>query len=180
MVARNQRCLGAALALTALFTVMTCCTQALALGQREGPPLKFGFGDFRVKPVEIEENAPLLTPPGQDYAEIRERYQNSAINFAGRYVIVRISCGAGCETGWIVNALTGRMYGLPTVFCLPEPDWRNFQKLEFRPDSALLVLTGILNVDQRRNDGDVKARRYYYRFDGTKLVLIDSEPIQVR
>ncbi len=178
MIAENgSACLGKASLLLLLSTTSLLCRRTFAFGET-GPRMRFQFRDFRVKPVEMKKKAPLLAPADNEYQEVRERYENSPINFGGRYVIVSVSCGAGCETGWIVNAQTGSMYVLPSVYCLPEPPWSNFQKMEFRRDSILLVVTGKLNVDEQ-NEGSASTRRYYYRFDGAKLKLIVSEAIKV-
>jgi hypothetical protein len=144
-------------------------------GAEAQPPLKFQFEKFPEAVVQIAKKAPIETPAGEDYSEIRDRYENSPVNFAGKYAIVRVSCGAGCETGWIVNAMTGKMYDLPTVYSLFEPQWKNFQRIDFRSTSSLLVFTGILKDEDEKSN--VKPRRYYYRFDGSKLRLVASEPI---
>lgn len=167
------------LLLRRIFCVVVLITlSGLAYGQDVQPPFKFLFNEYKTKLIKIKKRAPLVIPKdGSDYSDIKRRYSESPINFSGKYVVVTISCGAGCEAGWIVDATTGKMYDIPSIYCLPEPSWDDFKKIEIRRDSSLIILTGKI-FDGKIKESDVS--RHYFKFDGNNLILIGAEPVVIK
>lgn len=158
--------------------VVLIALSGLAYGQDAQPPFKISFNKYKTKSIKIKKKAPLIIPKdGSGYSDIKRRYSESPINFSGKYVVVTISCGAGCEAGWIVDATTGKMYDMPSIYCLPEPSWDDFKKIEIRRDSSLIILTGRI-FDSKIKEND--ASRHYYKFDGNKLILIGSELVVIK
>lgn len=66
-------------------------------------------GDVANPPVSV---APKITGDWQNYRKrIREGW-GTAPDFAGRYVIIRMGCGAGCTFGIVGDHQTGQLYDL--------------------------------------------------------------------
>lgn len=130
-------------------------------------PSMLATGDipqFREYPADdslVTTRAPVdLTSP--DAWTFRTRLRNAAKqepNFAGQYVIASWGCGATCVTGANVNLATGKVVFLPgSVCCWGRVD-ENFKALEFRRNSRLLVMSGLIN-----EEGDMGA--HFFVFDG--------------
>ncbi len=67
----------------------------------------------------------------------------SPVNFAGRTVLVRLGCGAGCESVALVDAPTGRVaYPVSLAQLPPAGACAPAEVLRFRRDSRLLTVTG--------------------------------------
>lgn len=79
--------------------------------------------------------------------------------------------------GLPLNAQTGKMVEMSTVYCDFEASCRKYPKVEFRRDSSLIILTGVLNVDEENASKNI--RRYYYIIEGDSMRLIDSEFLEV-
>jgi hypothetical protein len=78
----------------------------------------------------------------------------SGANFAGRTVLVKIGCGAGCESVAFVDLPSGRVAFPAALATLPAPtDCAGRGPLQFRRDSRLLTVTG--------RDGDQLLTRYF-------------------
>lgn len=112
----------------------------------------------------------------------RERLQwaidNQEVNFAGHYIFTDWSCGMWCKRFEIVDAKTGKVYGLdvsPQV-CLPHLKEEfvcneNFKDIDYRIDSNLLILFGI----RYENNPDGERGFHYYRFENGNLLHLKSE-----
>lgn len=77
-----------------------------------------------------------------------------APDFAGRYKVVRLGCGAGAICPAIVDRVSGRVTFVPQFHSV---SWilsdfagaRDVERLTFRRDSRLLAIFGLRNEDQR-------------------------------
>ena len=118
------------------------------------------FGRYSAAPTRTEPHARL-----QLDGDVRSRRFRSALadaydgeaDFAGRYVIAEIGCGAACIRVAALDTFTGAVRwfpffvsGWPKAF--PDP-------LEYRQDSRLLIVHG--RLDERD-----KAGPYAFVFDG--------------
>ena len=97
--------------------------------------------DFKKFPVEnIYRGKPKLPDfAGRDktYRSLRTRITEGArsgANFAGKWAIVEIGCGAGCLSAFLVDISTGRVSTLPTS----GEDYASLT-LKYRLDSRLLI-----------------------------------------
>ncbi|TWI63667.1 hypothetical protein IP91_03639 [Pseudoduganella lurida] len=79
------------------------------------------------------------------------------VNFAGRFVLTTIGCGASCVLTAALDKQTGAVTWLPFTICCW--DLAISEPLEFRRDSALLIVHG-----QRNEEGG--AGPHYYRING--------------
>lgn len=92
------------------------------------------FSDY---PATEEGKAPGERPPlnlashehANEYrTKLTKAYERQA-NFAGRYVLEQIGCGAGCQTNWILDTATGAIAGTAG----------SVYGVSFSNDSAMLV-----------------------------------------
>ena len=75
-------------------------------------------------------------------------------NFAGRIVLVRLSCGAGCEHAVLVDVASGAVAYPPALAALPAPvSCASRDALLYRRDSRLITVTG--------RDGEELVTRYF-------------------
>ncbi len=89
----------------------------------------------------------LSSPDAYSY---RTRLRNGAqqpVNFAGHYQLIQWGCGTTCSTGAVIDALTGRVTFLPAVMTqgMQASMDANFNSIEFRVNSRLIVFSGQLN-----------------------------------
>lgn len=83
------------------------------------------------------------TPWSRRYRSELSRQATGPVDFAGRYVLAKIGCGAGCLTIGAVDRWKGDVVELaPTVCCWPEAVT---EPLRYRAASRLLVAQGLLN-----------------------------------
>lgn len=145
------------------------------------------FADFRV-PVPIPERKEPAVVGNQDAvteepAAFDRRVAAEARkgpNFAGHYTVVIWSCGSPCLNMVIVDIETGKVYETPFVGvtgwgrCDGSVDAPG--PLAYRIDSALLVVTGSLEIaDPKTGTFDEgPCKRFYYRWDGRRLIRISE------
>ena len=108
----------------------------------------------------------LATRQDKEFQTQLRRGAQGEPNFAGHYRMVTFGCGASCVMGAIINAQNGKVLWLPfTVCCGSDASAR---PVDFRPDSALIVINGMRN---EKGDGT-----HYYVLKQDRLTLIDSRP----
>lgn len=92
----------------------------------------------------------------------------SPVNFAGRMVLVRLGCGAGCESVALVDVATGRVAYPPTLATLPaSTPCSTRDALLFRRDSRLVTVTG-------RDRAELVTRYYVWDVDLGVLRFVAS------
>jgi hypothetical protein len=77
---------------------------------------KYKFNDFKcdVEKAAQQELNFNSNSPAQNYKTvIVKSYKAKAVNFAGHYVLISWGCGSPCQSGVIVDRLTGNIYDLP-------------------------------------------------------------------
>lgn len=108
---------------------------------------------FRNYPAEFFAIGPAVPPDlsSPDAYNFRTRLRAAAarpVNFAGRYKLATWGCGTQCETGAIINAMTGQVTFLPfSVCCEDWPIDADFKRILFRKNSRLIVFSGMLNEE---------------------------------
>ena len=88
-------------------------------------------------------------------------------NFDGHYIVATWGCGADCETGAIIDAHSGRVVLLPVVAGSPQDARSNSTHFDYRLDSALLVINGMIGEEPPMGT-------HYFTFDGEKLTSIKT------
>lgn len=117
---------------------------------------------------------------GKEYkTRLREAIAHEKPSFAGHYIVARWGCGSsGCNTGAIIDAITGQAYPFPVAISSVYPLKAEFedergQELIYKIDSRLMIFAG--NIEgTAQGDGDDKVE--FYEFKGGKFVFIKSMP----
>jgi len=92
-------------------------------------------------------------------------------NFAGAYRLTQWGCGTTCLMGAVINLKSGRVFPLPFTICCSPVNGENFHPIAFRPDSRLIVFTGLRN--EKGADG-----AHYYTFDGHRFKFLKTVAAQ--
>ena len=138
-----------------------------ALGQSSVPHFK----DYPAGETYKGTTAALVLTKNDLAFKTRLRWaaKNLKPNFAGHYILTTWGCGAQCLMGAVIDAKTGRVYWWDfTICCWGFETDDKFNPIEFRPDSSLIVFSGLRN----EKDGDDGA--HFYRFDRGRFVHIRS------
>lgn len=98
-------------------------------------------------------------------------------NFAGRYFLLLWGCGSLCVTMAMVDAKTGIVFGPPFersgTMQLPLEIWSDM-KVDFRPDSSLLILRNACsNYPDRATCGV-----YHLSWTGKKFDVVKFQHVQ--
>lgn len=107
----------------------------------------------------------LSKPDSREFRTMLREFSKDTPDFAGHYVVATWGCGSPCQTVALIDALTGKVYWLPTV---------TSRGSEYRLDSRLLV------ADPPSADStwyEVASYTYFYEWTGTHFRLIDSLPV---
>ena len=88
-------------------------------------------------------------------------------NFDGHYIVATWGCGTDCEMGAMIDAITGRVISLPVVAGSPEDASAESTHFDYRLDSRLLVMTGMIKEGPPMGS-------HYFEFDGAKLTLLKT------
>lgn len=136
-------------------------------------PAQSNVPQFKDYPATIYKgpNAPVvLTRNDLNFkTRLREAAKTKKPNFAGHYILTTWGCGTECLMGAIIDARTGKVYWWDfSLCCWGFDNDEDFKPIEFRPDSRLIVFSGMRN----EKDGDNAA--HFYHFDGRKFVHIRS------
>lgn len=128
------------------------------------------FQDYPVKEQFKGKNAPIkLTPESRVFETRLRKAAKEKPNFAGHYILSTWGCGMECVMGGVIDAKTGNVYPLPFSICCWGSEYDdNFEPIDFRKDSNLVVFTGA------RNMAESDAGNHYYIFDGEKFVHLMS------
>ncbi|MEP6901291.1 MAG: hypothetical protein ABJA66_06045 [Actinomycetota bacterium] len=114
------------------------------------------------------KNAPLII--GKDEKTFRTRLREAAKekpNFAGHYILTTWGCGTTCLMGAVIDAKTGKVYWWNFSVCCWEETDENFNPLEFRLNSRLIVFSGL-----RNEEGDKGA--HFYKFENGKFIHLKT------
>lgn len=136
------------------------------------------YKDYPATPVSITRNAPLVLDEfSRDFrTRLRAAIRDEKPEFAGKYLVVRWSCGGGCHSGAVVDATTGKVYPFPvdvtSVFPLkPGFTSEHDQELHYRLDSRLMVFAGDMESENPKSDVVL-----FYEFTGEGFKLLHEAP----
>lgn len=160
------------------------CTSLRAEETNNHPPIRTpAFADYAVasnaKTTPRTAKAPILdTKISRLYRTvIRTEFQEPA-NFAGHYRVAIWGCGSDCRNFAILDKETGRVYTMPGVDNIVGMEESDDDRLAFRKDSRLFVITGCFNEDCDPEHG--KAGKFYYEWTGRELRQIHVEPATIK
>jgi len=108
----------------------------------------------------------------QHISAIRRAVQRGP-NFAGHYTVAGWGCGTECAVYVIVDDSSGRVYEPPEISRGVDLGLGDAEP-QFRVDSSLMVLASCADP---RVYGLKNCQRNFYRWNGSKLILLSSEPV---
>lgn len=130
------------------------------------------FKDYTVTPVFTDTNhEPVLRENSNatiDHA--RAQALKGKVNFAGHYILYRVGCGGSTLCGEVLDARTGEVVG-----GLPNAYDGNALSLSNRPDSRLLIVSGIsadTEEDAQGNELESRYRTRYFEFVNNEFRLL--------
>lgn len=130
------------------------------------------FKDYAVTPVF---SGPNHEPVQQEQSNAvmdstRARALQGKVNFAGHYILYRVGCGGSAICGEVLDARTGEVVG-----GLPNAYDGNALSLSNRPDSRLLIVSGIAadtEEDAQGNELESRYRTRYFEFVNNEFRLL--------
>lgn len=156
--------------LTKIFTAVFITTLFVgnAFGQNRVPQFK----EYPAGSIYSGKHTPLkLTVADRSFRTRLAYAAKQKVNFAGHYILTSWGCGAECLMGAAIDAKTGKVYWFDfTVCCWEHYGEENFEPINFRIDSNLIIFTGLRN----EKEGDEKA--HFYKFVNGKFVFIKDLP----
>lgn len=138
------------------------------------------FENYRVDSIFAGPNHVLDAPDQSDdkWTIYRSNAIKLKVNFAGHYIVYTGDCGGGAICGEILDAMTGKIVsGFPNAYQLDSPDG-SYYDAGFRPDSRLLIISGVAADPEKSQNGKVlpaQNRTRYFEFKNNELVLIKAD-----
>jgi len=157
-----------------LLTALAFCIPVLSACAGTTEPQ---FEDYKVDSIFAGPNHALDVADQSDdkWTTYRSNAIKRKVNFAGHYIVYTGGCGGGAICGEILDAKTGKIIsGFPNAYELESPDG-SYYDAGFRPDSRLLVISGIAADPEKDQNGKVlpaQSRTRYFEFTDNELVLI--------
>jgi hypothetical protein len=93
-------------------------------------------------------------------------------NFSGNFYIVTKGCGTDCRGFAIVDLISGDVYTPSHIKLVAGAPNNNQDRIEYKKDSRLLVLNGILN-DEEQKEGS-----FFYLWNGKYLRFLKKLPLE--
>lgn len=132
-----------------------------------------GFEAYPAKAVKFPNRYAskviLTTPRSRRYRTIISLEGKKEPNFAGTYRVVTWGCGTDCHGFAIVDRITGKAFTDPVIEYVAGVMGNDQPRIDFRPDSRLLILTGLINDDLEG--------QFFYEWTGKGLRLINRAPV---
>ncbi len=153
-----------------LATLGLCLVASTAFAQTDNVPRFESYPaqvyKGRVAPVRINN------PRSRTFKTRLREGAKDGVNFAGHYTVVQWGCGAGCLDAAIVDAKTGGVYfpGETSDFSVWFWGDKDYDALQFKPNSRLIVLSG--SPASELNRAEPKYGLFYYEWTGNGLKLI--------
>jgi hypothetical protein len=91
-------------------------------------------------------------------------------NFAGTYTLARVGCGSSCNWIAIIDTKSGAVVSPGFTLSFANTWIGSDEPVEFRRDSALVILRGCLN------ENDKACGVYAMKWDGKKLQTLETVP----
>lgn len=131
------------------------------------PPV---FEDFPVQvgsvPQKYASKVILATPRSRRYRTVISDGGKQAPDFAGIYRVATWGCGTDCRGFAIINRVNGIVYTPSSFELLAGVMGNSENRVQYRQDSRLMILTGILDDDEKREG------KYFFEWTGKDLKLI--------
>ena len=128
--------------------------------------LKFESYPADIIDVSSTPKLKLHSKHARQYKTMIAEAASEPANFAGHYRVATWGCGTDCHGFAILNKLTGDVYTLPSVNYVVGVMGNDDERIAYKPNSRLLVLTGTLN------DDELSEGQYFYVWKGEMLIFL--------
>ena len=113
----------------------------------------------------------LTSPATRRYTTVLHQAFNEPANFAGHLRVALWGCGTDCRNFAVLDKRTGLAYTLPHVNEIAGVMGNDDERVEFKQDSRLLIVSGSLN--------EGAPGKFYYLWTGKSLQRIRTMPLAV-
>jgi hypothetical protein len=170
-----------------LSTVIALAGMAALLAQTSAAPAFDEYpapARYRGKPAVPRFGGDKPPDSDQRARETIEIQAEDGPNFAGHFTIARWSCDTGCFQIVVIDTPTGRLYRDMPFRTLDigynhDNEEHRYAGLSFRAASNLLIAEGCFDGEERTSRGEPQdCSRRYYKWDGTKFVLLKSVALE--
>jgi hypothetical protein len=139
------------------------------------------FSDHPVSEIYTGKNHPLVMDEiGKEFkTRLKDAIKHEKPSFAGHYLVASWGCGtSGCNTGAIIDAITGKAYLLPVALASVYPLKKEFenesgQEHIYKLNSRLMIFAGNIDTSQAEGGDDLIE---FYEFKDDKFNFIKSLP----
>jgi hypothetical protein len=151
--------------------ILHCCLAVVAVAVATTD--QFPFNEYPASAFHGRSATPRLETSlaWQHRTTIRNRVK-SGPNFAGHYTVVDWGCGTMCAVFVIVDARSGLVYEPPEISKGVE---LGVAGPKYRLNSTLMV---VASCPYPKVYGYKNCERKFYDWDGSRLVLLKTEPIR--
>jgi hypothetical protein len=167
-----------AVAVSLVFLAMLCGNVSAVAGvSAKAAKSAPQFSDYPVTEPEQPRTADpvalrLASSSTRRYATLLHQEFGKPANFAGHLRVAQWGCGTDCRNFAVLDLKTGAASTLPHAEEISGVMGNDDERIEFRPDSRLLIISGSIN------DGTAPGK-FYYLWTGKRLQRIGSMPLAV-
>jgi hypothetical protein len=144
-------------------------------------PRSTRFEDYATHPVSPQRVSEAVLgkydwSDKKEFARAVKSETSKGPDFAGRYLIVRWSCGTWCSNATIVDVVTDKTYDLPfsgVVGC--QEVTGDFDTMQRRADSSLLIVRGSLEMTFDHSAYEGPCGTFYFHWNSNRLRLIECD-----
>jgi hypothetical protein len=137
------------------------------------------FKEYPAEKNYTGKNHPLVLDEfGKQFkTRLSDAIKNNKPDFSGHYIVTGWGCGtSGCNTGAVIDTITGRAYPFPVALSSvypvkPEFGDSNGQEHIYRLNSRLMIFAGNLEGIEQGNGEDTIA---FYEFKDGKFILLKA------
>jgi hypothetical protein len=130
---------------------------------------------FQEYPATVFSGKPappkLETSLAKEHSTLIRKAVLGGANFAGHYTVLEWGCGTSCGVYVIVDERTGKIFESPEI---SKGVALGVAGPEFRPNSTLMV---VASCPEPEVYGLKNCNRRFYRWDGSRLILLKTEPV---
>lgn len=169
----SRLALPQALAVASALSLALLCPAATAATPKAPPK----FTDYPITVRDQPRAGPppplrLTTRTARRYTTVIHNAYKEPPNFAGHLRVASWGCGTDCRNFAVLDQNTGQAYTLPGVDAIAGAMGNDDERVDFRLDSRLLIISGSFNEKPLQG-------KFYYLWTGQRLQRIFTGPLPV-
>jgi hypothetical protein len=169
--------LSPALTIACALALALLCPAAFAATAAAAPKAAPKFSDYPTTARDLPRAGPhpplrLTTRTARRFTTVIHTEYNEPANFAGHLRVAQWGCGTDCRNIAVLDQNTGLAYTLPHVDVIAGVMGNDDERVDFRLDSRLLVISGSFNDKP-------PGGKFHYLWTGQRLELVFTKPLVV-